>query len=85
MRRILEELHDELEAIDHVDGDAQDLLREVMTDIGQLLERSEAGTEEHRGSLATRLGEVSRQFEDAYPSLVAVVGRLVDALSKMGV
>ncbi len=85
MHRILEELRNELEAIDQVDGDAQALLREVMTDIGQLLERSGADTAEHRGSLVERLGDASRHFEDAHPSLVAVVGRLVDALSKIGV
>lgn len=78
LRRMLENLHAELQSADPVDERSRQLLREVDTDIQKLLERSDAEKDE---SLTLRL----REFEERHPALTEAVGRVLDALAQMGI
>jgi DNA repair exonuclease SbcCD ATPase subunit len=84
LRRRLAELHAELERTDALDGESRAALEEVLRDIQELLARSD---EEQRepASLAERLREASRHFEDSHPTLTATLGRVVDALVALGI
>jgi predicted transcriptional regulator len=84
LRRRLEELHRELEATEEVDPEAQALLGDVMEDIRELLERSGESPHTHE-SLAERLVEAARHYEESHPALFAMVGRVVDTLSNLGI
>jgi hypothetical protein len=67
-----------------VDTEARALLGEVLEDIRGLLERS--GESPHtKQSLADRLGEAARHYEESHPTLFAMVGRVVDTLSNLGI
>jgi hypothetical protein len=84
LREVIEELHAELERAESVDEPVRDRLREITMEIGELLDRSppaEAATEEHR-SLAERLKESARHFEEDHPSLSSTLGRLIEALGR---
>lgn len=78
LRRMLESLHTELQGAESVDERSRELLREVDADIQKLLERSDAEKDE---SLSLRL----REFEERHPALTEAVGRVLDALAKMGI
>lgn len=78
LRRMLENLHAELQSAESVDDRSRELLREVDDDIQQLLERSDGHENE---SLTERL----REFEERHPALTEAVGRVLDALAKMGI
>lgn len=78
LRRMLESLHAELQTAESVDERSRELLREVDADIQALLERADAG---HGESLTLRL----REFEERHPALTEAVGRVLDALAKMGI
>jgi hypothetical protein len=78
LRRMLENLHAELQSAETVDESSRELLREVDADIQSLLERSDAEKEE---SLTLRL----REFEERHPALTEAVGRVLDAIAKMGI
>ena len=88
LRGRLEDLHAELERARRVDPESRRLLAEVARDIDALLERSdasaEAGGDEH-ASLADRLGELVRDFEEEHPALAAAVGRVATALANLGI
>jgi hypothetical protein len=84
LRRRLEELHRELESTEEVDGEARALLGEVLEDIRGLLERSAESRHTHQ-SLAKRLGDAARHFEESHPTLFALVGRVADTLSNLGI
>ena len=84
LRRRLEELHRELEATEEVDREARALLGDVMEDIRELLERSGESPHTHQ-SLAERLREAARHTEESHPTLFAMVGRVVDTLSNLGI
>jgi hypothetical protein len=83
LHKTLQQLHEELGKASHVDAESERLLRELLEDISGLLAgRGAAGT--HTG-LAERLSDMSTRFEDDYPGLVSAIGRLADALSRIGV
>ena len=85
LRRRLADLHAELENVDALDADARAALEDVMRDIREVLARSEDEERREEGSLADRLREAGRHFEESHPTLTATLGRVVDALSALGI
>jgi hypothetical protein len=85
LRSRLAELHAELENVDALDADARAALEHVMRDIQELLARAEDAGEDDAPSLADRLREAGRQFEESHPALTATLGRVVDALAALGI
>ena len=86
LRERLEQLHAELARTDSVDGEARRALESVLADIQEILERdSAAPPREEHASLADRLSEATRHFEESHPTLATTVGRVVDALANMGI
>jgi hypothetical protein len=85
LHELLEELHKELESTDSVDADNRPLLAELASEIRELLDRAAGEEPEDEESLPERLLDVGRDFEDSHPRLVSLIGRVADALSKIGV
>ena len=87
LRQKLEELHAAVHGAEPVDPAARELLREILRDVQQLLERSEqAGGDvaQHEG-LARRLRDAVARFEETHPTLTEAAGRVIDQLAKMGI
>jgi len=84
LRDTLQQLHDELEVTPRVDDNVRQLLHSVMQDIQHILEAQE-GQESSPHSLVSRLEEATTQFEVSHPHLTAAVGRVIDALSSLGI
>lgn len=84
LRERLAELHAELERAGSVDEESRRLLTELSEEIDELLERQPEGGEEH-DSLADRLVEAVRDFEESHPKLAAAVGRVAHTLSNLGI
>jgi len=85
LRRRLAELHAELEKVDAVDAEARAALEEVMHEIREVLARAEDEERREEASLADRLRDAGRHFEESHPTLTATLGRVVDALSALGI
>ena len=86
LRRLLEELHREIEDTDEVDEKGRELLSHLSLDIRNLLERS--GHEKQlRGSVweIGRLEESVRHFEVTHPSLTAALSHLLNILNNAGI
>lgn len=83
LRKMLQQLHAELQQSDSVDEHSRELLRNVMADIHAILEP--AAAKANPESLITRLREVVDEFEESHPALTEAVGRVADALAKMGI
>lgn len=83
---VLQQLHEELARSKRVDPQSERLLRELLDDISKLLGEGEAGTGSIESSgIVDRLTDASKEFEDHHPGLVTAIGRLADALSRIGV
>ncbi len=85
LRSHLAELHAELENVDALDAEARAALEKVMHDIQDVLARSEEEGGGEAPSLADRLRDAGRHFEETHPALTATLGRVVDALAALGI
>ena len=84
LRQMLEQLHAELQRAHAIDDRSRALLRSVLHDIEDLLERAEEPGKRAK-SLTERLREAVGGFEETHPTLTEMVGRVADALAKMGI
>jgi hypothetical protein len=81
----IREILGELEQIEAVDQDARDRLASVLEDIrAAVAESGEEAPDEH-ASLLERLNEAAQHFEESHPNLTAMVGRVADSLSNLGI
>ncbi len=88
LQATIDQLHQELAALDEVDEQAQQLLESAVADIHAKLEQpsteDDAETDES-ASIAGRLGAAARHYEDSHPTLSGIIGSIIDALSRMGI
>ena len=85
LRELLQELHQELERDESVAEEPRDLLRTVMTDIRERLDRDGGELFDWPASLGDRLRDSVEQFGESHPSVAATAGRVIDLLSNMGI
>ena len=85
LRELLEKLHAELEQDDSVGHEPRDLLETVMGDIRERLDRGGDESSDWPASFGDRLRESLEQFGEAHPTVTKTVGRVLDALSNMGI
>jgi len=86
LHHTLQELHEELGRASRVDPESERLLRELMADISKLIgEHTASSLPAESAGVVDRLVEASKDFEENHPGLVAAIGRLADALSRIGV
>ena len=84
LRKLLNQLHTELQQAHAVDDRSRELLRSVLRDIEDVLAHAgEAG--QRSESITKRLREAVGAFEETHPMLTETVGRVADALAKMGI
>jgi len=84
LREMLEHLHTELQRTDTIDDRSRELLRSVLGDIEDLLERKQK-RETQPESIIERLREAVRTFETTHPTLTNAIGGVADALASMGI
>jgi hypothetical protein len=85
LRKLLEQLHSEIEQTKTVDDKGKDLLRHLQRDIGVLLQRSESAETEAEGSFAGRLEDSIDHFEITHPTLTTILSKVLATLSNAGV
>ena len=85
LRELLEELHGELEQDQSVGDEPRDLLQTVMGDIRERLDRGVDEASDWPTSLGDRLRESPEHFGESHPTMTKTVGRVLDALSNMGI
>ena len=83
LRQLLERLHTELQGADTIDDRSRELLRSVVGDIEELLERKHERAAPE--SIVARLREAVRDFEQTHPTLTDAIGRVADALAGIGI
>lgn len=85
LRQRIQELLDELEQIDTQDAAAREHLAHVLRDIREAVEAPDEAAPDQGESLIDRLNDATRQFEESHPTLTAMVGRLAESLSNLGI
>jgi len=84
LRQLLEQLHAEIQVTDTIDDRSRELLRGVLGEIEDLLERKQKqGTRPE--SIIERLRGAVKSFEKTHPTLTEAIGKVADALSSIGI
>lgn len=84
-RKILEQVHDEINNTKEVDEKGAELLRDLDKDIRLLLERSGEHAEPVHSEIIERMEDTLAHFEVDHPELTALISKLIDSLSAAGV
>ncbi len=85
LRRKLEQVHDEIANIDHVDEKGRAILRDVDGHVQDLLEQPEKELPEPKPAMMRGLEAAIRHFEVTHPTLTAALSDLLTALSNAGI
>jgi hypothetical protein len=84
-RKLLHQLHDEINNTLTVDEKGSALLRDLDGDIRALLERSEGNSGQVHPSMVQRLQSALEHFETTHPDLTLLISKLLDSLSNAGI
>ncbi len=84
-RKILEQVHDEINNTDAVDEKDIEMLRDLDKDIRMLIERSGEHAEPVHSEIIERMQDSLTHFEVDHPELTGLIARLIDSLSNAGV
>jgi hypothetical protein len=85
LRKLLRQLHDEVEKKQVVDEKDGELLRDIEGELCTLLERSEENPVQLHGSFIQRLEGALDHFEITHPDLTMLISKLLDSLSNAGI
>jgi hypothetical protein len=84
-KKILQQLHDEINNLQEVDDKGAELLRDLDADIHDLLERSGKEPIEVHAGIFQRLEQVVDHFGATHPEFATLISELLTALSSAGV
>jgi len=85
LRKLLEQLHDELERAESMDEKGDELLRHLNADIENLLKRSGKGKGPPDESVIERLEDAIDHFEVTHPTLTRMLSEMMTILSNAGI
>ena len=85
LRDLLERLRQSLDRAEAPDEETRGLLEALSDQTREVLERSEPPAGEERARLHTGLLGALERFEGTHPDLAYVIGKVVDALSGLGI
>jgi predicted outer membrane protein len=85
LRKLIEQLHAEIQNTHTVDKKGQELLLHLEAEIKELLERTDGNVVAVHPSTIQRLQEGLSHFEATHPALTTLLSRFLEALSNAGI
>jgi hypothetical protein len=85
LAKLLEQLHSEIEHTESIDEKGRELLRELGTDIRELLARSNNGQAQVQPSMIEQLEDSISRLEVTHPVLTSTLSRILETLSNAGI
>jgi len=87
LEEIVAELHQALEGAGNIGQESRQSLESAVAEIREALREPDAerAVEGIAGPLRQRLSHAVERFEGSHPRLTALVGRVADALSELGI
>lgn len=83
LRNTLAQLHQQLDSTEPIDADLRGELERTLVEIREVVDR--ARPDEEASPLGEQLEAVALRFEQSHPVLAQAIGRVVNALSAMGI
>lgn len=90
LKERVDALHQQLSGSDSLDEADRASLESLLADVARVLERDDEAHEKAESveadeSLVDQLREAAENFEEQHPTLTELVGRVADALSRLGI
>ena len=87
LKERVDALHQQLTGTEELEAGDRESLEHLLADVARVLERDDEAHEkaEEDESLVDQLREAAENFEEHHPSLTHAVGRVADALSRLGI
>jgi len=85
LRKLLEQLHAEIEHTQSVDDRGRELLRDLAGDISELLARSNGQPTPAGPGLLTKMEESISYLEVTHPTLTSTITKILESLSNAGI
>ncbi len=85
LRKLLEQLHSEIDQTDSVDEKGRELLQALGNDIRELLARSAEEPSQAQPSMLERLENSISYLEVTHPTLTNTLSALLESLSNAGI
>ncbi len=86
LKESVDHLQEQLTGADHLGDEERASLEALLGQVARLLDREEGVDDEpDHETLAEQLREATDDFEEAHPVLTHAVGRVIDALSNLGI
>jgi hypothetical protein len=85
LRKLLEQLHQEIENTDMIDEKGQELLNDLGNDIQELLKRSQKEQPQPSLSTVSRIEETINYFEASHPTLTTTLAEIMTILGNAGI
>jgi hypothetical protein len=85
LRKLLEQLHREIDRTPSVDEKGRELLTELQAEIAELLRRSPGEPAQPFPALTRRLEEAIAHLEVSHPTLTSALTQMLTALSNAGI
>jgi hypothetical protein len=83
LHKLLNQVHEQLQQQDSIDGESQALLQQVLTDIKAA--SGSDNTDDIPQDLSDRIEQQAVEFEQAHPTLSEVLRQIMDTLGRIGV
>jgi flagellar motor switch protein FliG len=83
LHQLLNQVHEQLQQQDSIDGESQALLQQVLTDIKAA--SGSDNTDEIPQDLSERIEQQAVEFEQVHPTLSGVLRQIMDTLGRIGV
>ena len=83
--RALKELHGQLRLAESLSENDREVVKQLQHDIDNLLAGPATGSGTEHQLLLQGLHDATQRFEVSHPELTAMMGRVIDALSAMGI
>ena len=84
LRQRLEQLHAELEQVESVDSDSQELLRDLMKHIQDLLQETSHIPAPQYLPLQSRLTDARLHFQVSHHAVTAAIAQVLETLAQTG-
>lgn len=85
LKQSLRTLHEELARTPTIDPELRALLASLAEDIDDVLHPAAPPRPPAEESLADRVTSARQHFEESHPQLAAIIGRIADGLSQLGI
>jgi len=85
LQELLQQLHDEIQQSENIDAKGKELLRDIDTDVHELLKRNEGDTSRVHQTVIQRFENTIDHLEQTHPGVTRYLTELLEILSNAGI